>query len=102
MEENDIEKIFLRNFEKSATFGGTKTQVIDVRMFRKFITEKLAKKLLSGLTKREAQVLALRVAFDLDYDEIGEKLRITPERAKAYKYHGMKKAKERAEKYDRD
>ena len=64
------------------------------------ITDKLAKKLLSGLTKREAQVLALRVAFDLDYDEIGEKLRITPERAKAYKYHGMKKAKERAEKYD--
>ena len=44
----------------------------------------------------------LRVVFDLDYDEIGEKLRITPERARAYKYHGIKKAKEKGEEYGRD
>ena len=66
------------------------------------ITDKVAKQLLAGLTKREKQVVTLRVIFDLDYDEIGEKLRITPERARAYKYHGIKKAKEKGEEYGRD
>lgn len=58
--------------------------------------------LLAGLTDREAQVLMLRVAFDFDYDEIAEQLQITRDRAKSYKCHGVRKAKERAEESDGD
>ena len=51
--------------------------------------------------KYDKNILALeRVQpTPLEYDEIAERLRISKERAKAYKYHGMKKAKERAERY---
>ena len=67
--------------------------------FRIRVTDEQIRELLAGLTEREAQVLVLRVGFELEYDEIAERLRISKERAKAYKYHGMKKAKERAERY---
>ncbi len=59
------------------------------------VTDEQVKELLAGLTERESQILILRTVFDLDYDVIAQKLHITEERAKAYKYHGVIKAKER-------
>lgn len=61
----------------------------------------LLKKLLSGLTEREVQALILYEVYDLDYEQIGRLLGISRDRAKAYKYHGMKKAKGRAKKHGR-
>lgn len=66
------------------------------------ITDEVLQKLLEGLTERETQVVVLRAVYELSYDEISEKLNITPDRAKAYKYHGVKKVKERTEKHGRD
>ncbi len=61
------------------------------------VTDEQICDLLEGLTDREAQVLMLRVVFDFGYDEIAEHLHITRDRAKSYKCHGVRKAKERAE-----
>lgn len=57
--------------------------------------------LLTGLTEREVQALILHEAFDYDYASIGRLLGITADRAKAYKYHALKKAKRRANKHGR-
>lgn len=51
--------------------------------------------LLEELTEREKQALILHVGFGYDYCKIGEMLGISPDRAKAYKYHGLKKAREK-------
>lgn len=60
------------------------------------VNDEQIQRLLTGLTEREAQVLLLHVVYELDYDEIADQLHITKDRAKSYKYHGMKKAKKRA------
>lgn len=69
--------------------------------FKIRVNDDYIKKLLTGLTERELQALILHEAFDYDYAQIGEMLDITPDRAKAYKCHGLKKAKVRAKKYGR-
>lgn len=46
-----------------------------------------------GLTEREKQALILHEGFGLSYDAISKFLDITPERARDYKYHGLKKAR---------
>ena len=51
--------------------------------------------LLDGLTEREKQALILRVVLDLDYDEIGKKLGIEPNRVRDYKYQGLRKARKK-------
>ena len=66
------------------------------------INDELLGKLLAGLTEREVQSLVLHEAFDYDFQQIGEMLGISSDRAKAYKYHGMKKAKARAKKHGRN
>lgn len=58
------------------------------------VSDEQIEKILACLTEREAQILVLKTVFDLDYDMIAEKLRISRDRAKAYKYHGVRKAKE--------
>ena len=45
------------------------------------------------LTEREKQSLILFVGFGFDFDSIGKLLGITPERARDYKYNGLKKAR---------
>ncbi len=60
------------------------------------ITDNHMKDLLAGLTEREKQVVVLKAVCDLDYDEIGKVLNITPDRAKAYKYYAVKKARAEA------
>ena len=49
---------------------------------------------LMDLTEREMQSFVLHVGYGFSFREVGRILGITPERAKAYKYHGLKKAKE--------
>ena len=46
-----------------------------------------------NLTEREKQTLILFVGFGYDFDSIGKLLGITPERARDYKYNGLKKAR---------
>ena len=46
-----------------------------------------------NLTEREKEALILFVGFGYDFDSIGKLLGITPERARAYKYNGLKKAR---------
>ena len=46
-----------------------------------------------GLTEREKEALILFVGFGYDFDSIGKLLGITPERARDYKYNGLKKAR---------
>ena len=65
------------------------------------VNDELLKKLLKGLTEREKQALILHEAFDFDYAQIGKLLGISPDRAKAYKYQGLKKAKAGAKKHGR-
>ena len=65
------------------------------------VNDDLLKKLLKGLTEREKQALILHEAFDFDYAQIGKLLGISPDRAKAYKYQGLKKAKAGAKKHGR-
>lgn len=48
---------------------------------------------LDNLTEREKQSLILFVGFGYDYDSIGKLLGISPERARDYKYNGLKKAR---------
>ena len=52
-----------------------------------------------NLTEREKQALILFVGFGYDFGSIGKLLGITPERARDYKYNGLKKA--RAKKNER-
>lgn len=52
-----------------------------------------------NLTEREKQALILFVGFGYDFGSIGKLLEITPERARDYKYNGLKKA--RAKKNER-
>lgn len=52
-------------------------------------------RLFEGLTEREKQALVLHVGFGYDYGEIGRMLGISPDRAKAYKYHALRKAREK-------
>ena len=73
----------------------------ELRTLRLRLDDDLIKKLLAGLTEREVQVLILYEVYDLDYDQIGKLLGITPDRAKSYKYHGLKKAKGRAKNHGR-
>ena len=51
------------------------------------------KDILGNLTEREKQSLILFVGFGYDFDSIGKLLGITPERARDYKYCGLKKAR---------
>ena len=76
--------------------NGIELEVTNVRIK---VNDELLIKLLAGLTEREVQSLVLHEAFDYDYAQIGEMLGISPDRAKSYKYHGMKKAKARAKKH---
>ncbi len=46
-----------------------------------------------NLTEREKQALILFVGFGYDFGSIGKLLGITPERARDYKYNGLKKAR---------
>lgn len=46
-----------------------------------------------NLTEREKEALILFVGFGYDFDSIGKLLGITPERARDYKYNGLKKAR---------
>ena len=46
-----------------------------------------------NLTEREKQSLILFVGFGYDFGSIGKLLGITPERARDYKYNGLKKAR---------
>ena len=46
-----------------------------------------------NLTEREKQALILFVGFGYDFCSIGKLLGITPERARDYKYNGLKKAR---------
>lgn len=59
------------------------------------INSELVNILLDGLTERERQALILRVVLDLDYDEIGKKLGIEPNRVRDYKYQGLRKARKK-------
>ena len=59
------------------------------------INSELVNMLLDGLTEREKQALILRVVLDLDYDEIGKKLGIEPNRVRDYKYQGLRKARKK-------
>ena len=74
---------------------------LEITNMRIRINDDLIRILLTGLTEREAQALILHEAFDYDYAQIGELLGISPDRAKAYKYQGLKKAKARAKKHGR-
>ena len=74
---------------------------LELKTLKLRLDDDLLKKLLSGLTEREVQALILYEVYDLDYDQIGKLLGISRDRAKAYKYHGMKKAKRRAKKHGR-
>ena len=67
--------------------------------FKIRLNDDFIRKLLAGLTEREIQALILHEAFDYDYSQIGRMLGISPDRAKAYKCHGLKKAKVRAKNY---
>lgn len=67
--------------------------------FKIKISDRAAMNILKSLTDREAQVLILRVAYELDYDEIAHILQISPERARVIKCDGLKKAKVRAREY---
>ena len=73
----------------------------DLKTLKLRLDDELLRKLLSGLTEREVQALILYEIYDLDYDQIGKLLGISRNRAKAYKYHGLKKAKRRAKKHGR-
>ena len=46
-----------------------------------------------NLTEREKQSLILFVGIGYDFGSIGKLLGITPERARDYKYNGLKKAR---------
>ena len=74
---------------------------LELKTLKLKLDNELLRKLLSGLTEREVQALILYEVYDLDYDQIGRILGISRDRAKAYKYHGMKKAKRRAKKHGR-
>ena len=78
--------------------NGIELEITNVRIN---VNDELLGKLLVGLTEREVQSLILHEAFDYDYGQIGEMLGISPDRAKSYKYQGLKKVKARIEKYGR-
>ncbi len=69
--------------------------VLEIKNLRITVASDVLRTLLDGLSEREKQTLILHVGFGFNYEEIGRMLGISPDRAKAYKYHGLRKAREK-------
>ena len=69
--------------------------ILEIKNLRITINSDVLRTLLDGLSEREKQTLILHVGFGFNYEEIGRMLGISPDRAKAYKYHGLRKAREK-------
>ena len=71
--------------------------VLEIKNLRITVNNDMLRALFEGLSEREKQTLILHVGFGYNYEEIGRMLGVSPDRAKAYKYHGLKKAREKNE-----
>lgn len=87
------EKGFMEYMTVEDHYGHEEDIELEIKNFRLTVNSDLLQMLFDGLTEREKQALILHVGFGYDYDRVGKILGISPDRAKAYKYHGLRKAR---------